>query len=372
MAMEEAGLEVETPVGATPIAAEEEVAALDEVVDAGEDEGAELVKGVEAVTEVQEGLEALVASMESALADPYYSPREYQLQVNHAQALLKRLGIGGSPTISTESIDSARLSMESFAEKAKKLGKVVAEYIKKFIEWIQTKFKAGLKALSNKARAVVKMAKSIAFKEVEFEYEIHDFAAGFEFDPNEPTTVLSNAYSVLYDFNEHGTEIANKIVDAIKAGERNFEDKVLEDFEEVANQLFSKYKLPGKPKLEMDQNTHHFKFSYEQKTETFESTTKKISTRLNENGVVKLFADAEKIMDHTANVVMKSVAKNLYAQDTSTSDELVGVIKSLVVAINAVSHYCYRLMSFNIDFVRKYLLVQEGKSQELILADDKA
>ena len=60
MAMEEAGLEVETPVEATPIATEEEVAALDEVVDAGEDEGAELVKGVEAVTEVQEGLEALV------------------------------------------------------------------------------------------------------------------------------------------------------------------------------------------------------------------------------------------------------------------------------------------------------------------------
>src|SRR5574343_2029774 len=81
------------------------------IVTTGTDDGAEIedllaeqqadvdavgdaVAEIDTAVEVQEGLEALVSSMEAALADPRFTPREYQLQVNHAQALLARIGCG--------------------------------------------------------------------------------------------------------------------------------------------------------------------------------------------------------------------------------------------------------------------------------------
>ena len=365
MALEEAGLEVETPEVLSTVD-EKEIEKLDEVVDGSIAEATGLVNEVETVQEVQAGLEALVASMEAALADPYYSPREYQLQVNHAQALLAKLGIGSSPTISTESVESAQLSMESFAEKAKKLGKVVAEYIRKFVEWIKTKFKSGFNALQRKTQAVYKMVRSAVFKEVEFEYEIHDFAEGFEFDPNHADKYVTAAINILNGFNKESVKVVNKAIDSLKAGSRDFEEAVFADFKQIVDRLLEGTKLPGNPQFLYDEDKKRFSFHYEAKTEMFKSRTKKLNLVIKEAGVATIFKETEELIDHVANEVMLKAAKVLWAQDSSTSNETIEAVKSLVTATNALTNYCYRLMSFNVEFIRKYLLVQSGKDQEVL------
>lgn len=195
LALEEAGL-VET----------ENTPELEELVEqqvAEDEEVAEKAEELEKVEEVQEGLEALVASMESALADPYYSPREYQLQVSHAATLLKRIGLGLPAGLSCESTDGAEAAKEGFADKAKKLGKVAADYAKKFLAWLKDVMRAALARCRALYGKIAAKQKTPGFKEAipaGAEYEVEGAWDGFEFDPKDPARLTSEAGKYLLTY----------------------------------------------------------------------------------------------------------------------------------------------------------------------------
>src|SRR5574343_340208 len=171
LALEEVGLAPATEVP------DVDIDLLLEEVQADQEEGEAMAAELAAATEGQEGLEALVSSMEAALADPNYSPREYQLQVDHAQTLLARIGCSLGGSLSCESTDGAVASKEAFSDKAKKRGKVVADGVKRVIAWLQefistklAKMRNGLdslKAKCQKAKAEGKKYESNATAEVE-------------------------------------------------------------------------------------------------------------------------------------------------------------------------------------------------------------
>ena len=177
LALEEAGL-VES--ANTP-----ELEELVEQQAAEDDEVAEKAAELDAVEEVQEGLEALVSSMEAALADPHYSPREYQLQVSHAATLLGRIGLSLPTGLSCESTDGASDAKDSFADKAKKLGKVAAEYAKKFLAWL----KDVLLAAFNRIWLIYNRIEDKLFPLnwiPGVDFEVEGVWEGFEFDPKNP------------------------------------------------------------------------------------------------------------------------------------------------------------------------------------------
>ena len=192
LALEEVGLVAgETPVGT--VHEEYADATVDDILEEAEaeqEEVAEKVAEIDAASEVQEGLEALVASMESALADPNYSAREYQLQVSHAATLLGRIGLGLPAGLSCESTDGAEAAKEGFADKAKKIGKAVSDALKKFFAWLVEsgkKLTDRLVATLGKFADLVKTGKWNKDAEVEFETEAWP---GYEFDPEYPLAQL--------------------------------------------------------------------------------------------------------------------------------------------------------------------------------------
>ena len=232
LALEEAGL---TEQAVEPTAAsEQELEELLEAQTVEDNEVAEKAEELEEVVVVQEGLEALVASMESALMDPNYSPREYRLQVSHAAALLGRIGLSLPTGLSCESTDGAEAAKEGFADKAKKLGKVVLEYIKKLLEWIRdtavAKFKR-TKELFDKLAARQKKAVEADQWFAGEEFTMPRCWDGAKFDPRNPTGYVLRAQEIIIDYNRLLKDTCYKVT----SGEGNLKDT---DRLEILNQYF--------------------------------------------------------------------------------------------------------------------------------------
>src|SRR5574343_1132392 len=228
------------------------------IVTTGTDDGAEIDKLLEqqeadvdafvdasaeinTVAEVKEGLESLVASMEAALVDPNYSPREYQLQVNHAQALLARIGCGVGAGLSCESTDGANDAKESFADKAKKLGKVIAESIRKFIAWLKEKcvaMRTRIQALAMKAKERFRGRKWTEGQD----YTLTGLWKGAKFDPSKPSQYSETVLDVLDDY----IGLISEFISDAAIGDKETEtDSAKELYQSGCVRLFANVNIKG-------------------------------------------------------------------------------------------------------------------------------
>ena len=230
IALEEAGL-VEPAVEPTAVS-EQEIVEFVESASADTEAMAEKTAELDNVIEVQEGLEALVTSMESALADPNYSAREYRLQVSHAAALLGRIGLGLPAGYSCESTDGAEAAKEGFADKAKKLGKVVLEYIKKLLEWIRDTAVAKFKRTKEVFGKLAVRQKKAVEEDQWFagnEFVLLHCWGGAKFDPKDPLAYARRAQEIMADYNKLLNDTCSKVI-------RGGADISSSDLKEILNQ----------------------------------------------------------------------------------------------------------------------------------------
>lgn len=116
-------------------------------------EGDDLVKGIDVAVEAIEQLECLIATMESAKADPNFGKYNLPVYQNSLESICKNLGVKLT-TVSQEAFgDDTVLSTEGLKDMVNKVIETIKALVARFVTWFKNTY-------TNKNAVIMKFAKN--------------------------------------------------------------------------------------------------------------------------------------------------------------------------------------------------------------------